>query len=260
MQADQRVKSFIDRILRLKEEQDTLADDIREVYAEAKGEGYDKTAMGALVAHLRKIEKKGADAVSEADSVFAIYLEAYERATGTPIATHTHEEFPPHDPETGELTDSQEHETEVTRSRPEAVANSAADIDTPATGNDFADDVGATASSTNSNGLAGPACAHDDEAANTKPAPNANSSEPLRSDKAETLPSSREVSATNPDLRPRSQAAASPASDAAPSEAGATTAAASRSSSMTAREIDATIPAFLRRTEGAYPKREVEGV
>lgn len=89
--ADARVRSFIDRILRLKEEQDTLSDDIREVYAEAKGEGYDKTAMGGLVSHLRKIEKKGADAVTEAESIFALYLDAYERASGTAVATHAHE-------------------------------------------------------------------------------------------------------------------------------------------------------------------------
>lgn len=91
--ADARLRSFIDRVLRLKEEQDALADDIREVYAEAKGEGYDKTAMGALVSHLRKIEKKGADAVGEAETIFDLYLDAYRRASGTDVATraHTHE-------------------------------------------------------------------------------------------------------------------------------------------------------------------------
>jgi uncharacterized protein (UPF0335 family) len=90
MSADLRLKGFIDRVLRLKEEQDTLADDIREVYAEAKGEGYDKTAMGDLVSHLRKVEKKGADAVAEKQTVFDLYLDAYHRASGTPIATHAH--------------------------------------------------------------------------------------------------------------------------------------------------------------------------
>jgi len=90
MSADLRLKGFIDRVLRMKEEQDTLAADIREVYAEAKGEGYDKTAMGELVSHLRKVEKKGADAVAEKQSVFDLYLDAYERASGTRLATHTH--------------------------------------------------------------------------------------------------------------------------------------------------------------------------
>ena len=111
MTADALLKSFIDRVLRLKEEQDALADDIREVYAEAKGEGYDKTAMGALVSHLRKVEKKGADAVGEAETIFNLYLDAYQRAvseprTGTPMrAREIIEEF---DAETGEITDNQD--------------------------------------------------------------------------------------------------------------------------------------------------------
>jgi len=87
MSADAIVKSFIDRILRLKEEQDELTVDIREVYAEAKGNGYDKTAMGEVVAYLRKIEKKGKDAVSERTAIFDLYLAAYER----PSHTHARE-------------------------------------------------------------------------------------------------------------------------------------------------------------------------
>lgn len=101
MTADKQLKAYIDRVLRLKEEQDTLSDDIREVYAEAKGEGYDKTIMGKLVAHLRKVAKSGADAVDEAESIFDTYLSAYHRASGTLVATHTHEED--YDRETGEV-------------------------------------------------------------------------------------------------------------------------------------------------------------
>jgi uncharacterized protein (UPF0335 family) len=103
-----RLRSFIDRVLRLKEEQDALAADIREVYAEAKGEGYDKTAMGELVAYLRKVEKKGADAVAEKSAIFDLYKDAYESAVGTPIATHVHarEAVPDHDAETGEIRDA----------------------------------------------------------------------------------------------------------------------------------------------------------
>lgn len=87
--SNQRLKSFIDRILRLKEEEDALKDDIREVYAELKGEGHDKTAIGQVVAHLRKVAKKGRDEVESATSMFELYLDAYEN--GTVLATHTHE-------------------------------------------------------------------------------------------------------------------------------------------------------------------------
>jgi uncharacterized protein (UPF0335 family) len=101
MTADKKLKAYIDRVLRLKEEQDTLGDDIREVYAEAKGEGYDKTVMGKLVAHLRKVQKAGESVVSEQEMVFDTYLSAYYRASGTAVATHTHEEN--YDRETGEV-------------------------------------------------------------------------------------------------------------------------------------------------------------
>ncbi|TBB27308.1 DUF2312 domain-containing protein [Rhizobium ruizarguesonis] len=103
MTADKQLKAYIDRVLRLKEEQDTIGDDIREIYAEAKAEGYDKTIMGKLVAHLRRELKQGAGAVAEAESIFDTYLNAYQRASGTPVATHTHEEK--FDPITGEFLD-----------------------------------------------------------------------------------------------------------------------------------------------------------
>ncbi|KAB0573400.1 DUF2312 domain-containing protein [Brucella pituitosa] len=85
-----RLKSFIDRVLRLKEEEDTIKADIREVYAEMKGEGYDKTAAGQLVAYLRKVEKKGREEIEAANTIFDLYLNEYEN--GTALATHTHEQ------------------------------------------------------------------------------------------------------------------------------------------------------------------------
>lgn len=122
MTADAQLKAFIDRVLRLKEEQDTLSADIREVYAEAKMSGYDKTVMGKLVAYLRKIEKAGPDAAEEAEAVFDTYLTAYQRASGTQIAiAHTHEEF---DRETGEILHNETHERPSTNDKasPEAAS------------------------------------------------------------------------------------------------------------------------------------------
>jgi len=91
--SNSRLKSFIDRVLRLKEEEDTIKADIREVYAEMKGEGYDKTAAGQLVAYLRKVEKKGREEIEAANTVFDLYLNEYEN--GTALATHTHEQKSP---------------------------------------------------------------------------------------------------------------------------------------------------------------------
>ena len=53
--AAQRLRAFIERIERLEEEKAALAADIREVYAEAKGEGFDAKTMRQVV-RLRKLE------------------------------------------------------------------------------------------------------------------------------------------------------------------------------------------------------------
>ncbi len=89
--SNSRLKSFIDRVLRLKEEEDAIKADIREVYAEMKGEGFDKTVAGQLVAHLRKVEKKGRDEVDNANAIFDLYLNEYENGTSLATRAHTHE-------------------------------------------------------------------------------------------------------------------------------------------------------------------------
>lgn len=82
---DAELASFVDRILRLLAEKDDLLGDIKDVYAEAKGRGYDKTALGALITYLRK-RSKDAAGEDERAAIFDLYLTAYERAS----RTHTH--------------------------------------------------------------------------------------------------------------------------------------------------------------------------
>jgi uncharacterized protein (UPF0335 family) len=71
--ADQ-LRLFIERIERLEEEKKGMSDDIREVYSEAKGQGYDAKAMRAVI-KLRKMEK---DARDEAEYL----LDTYKAALG----------------------------------------------------------------------------------------------------------------------------------------------------------------------------------
>ena len=71
--ADQ-LRLFIERIERLEEEKKGVADDIKDVYAEAKANGYDTKTMRAVV-RLRKMEKHARD---EADAL----LETYRNALG----------------------------------------------------------------------------------------------------------------------------------------------------------------------------------
>jgi uncharacterized protein (UPF0335 family) len=70
--AGDRLKSFIERIERLEEEKKALANDIKEVYAEAKGTGFDTKIMRQLI-RLRKMDK---DDLDEQESLIDIYKRA----------------------------------------------------------------------------------------------------------------------------------------------------------------------------------------
>ena len=88
--ADDQIKAFVDRIIRLREEAANIKADIRAVYAEAKGNGLDKTILGKVVSHVEKMASN-ANGVMEAEALFELYLVAYQSASGTDRATHMHE-------------------------------------------------------------------------------------------------------------------------------------------------------------------------
>jgi uncharacterized protein (UPF0335 family) len=66
------LKSFIERIERLEEEKKAIADDIKEVYAEAKGEGYDVKIMRKVVSIRRQDHNKR----REEEEILDLYLSA----------------------------------------------------------------------------------------------------------------------------------------------------------------------------------------
>ena len=70
----EQLRLFIERIERLEEEKKGIADDIRDVYLEAKSQGFDSKTMRSIV-KLRKMEK---DARDEMDAL----LETYRNALG----------------------------------------------------------------------------------------------------------------------------------------------------------------------------------
>ena len=72
--AGERLKSFIERVERLEEEKRALAEDIKEVYAEAKGVGFDVKIMRQIV----KIRKMDQDELDEQETL----LDVYKRALG----------------------------------------------------------------------------------------------------------------------------------------------------------------------------------
>lgn len=72
--AGDRLKSFIERIERLEEEKRALQEDIKEVYAEAKGTGFDTKIMRQII----KIRRMDKDDLDEQETL----LDIYKRALG----------------------------------------------------------------------------------------------------------------------------------------------------------------------------------
>ena len=71
VQGDQ-LKSIVERIERLEEEKKTISDDIKEVYAEAKGNGYDVKIIRKVIA----IRKRDANERAEEEAILDLYLQA----------------------------------------------------------------------------------------------------------------------------------------------------------------------------------------
>ena len=68
----QRLKAFIERIERLEEEKAALAEDIKDIFAEAKGTGFDVKIMRKVI-RLRKMETEKRN---EEDQLLELYKAA----------------------------------------------------------------------------------------------------------------------------------------------------------------------------------------
>lgn len=66
------LRSFIERYERLEEEKKTIADDQKEVMAEAKGSGFDTKAMRTII----KMRKKEAHERQEEEAMVQLYADA----------------------------------------------------------------------------------------------------------------------------------------------------------------------------------------
>lgn len=69
--ADQ-LRAFVERIERLEEEKKCISDDIRDVYAEAKGNGFDTTILRRVVS----LRKKQPHQREEEETILDLYLHA----------------------------------------------------------------------------------------------------------------------------------------------------------------------------------------
>lgn len=68
--AAERLRTIIERIERLEEEKTGITGDIKEVYSEAKGEGYDAKIIKMIVA----IRKKDKAQIQEERAILDLYL------------------------------------------------------------------------------------------------------------------------------------------------------------------------------------------
>ena len=66
------LRSIIERIERLEEEKKTIADDIRDVYAEAKGNGFDVKALRQII----RLRKQDENERAEAEAILDTYMAA----------------------------------------------------------------------------------------------------------------------------------------------------------------------------------------
>lgn len=83
------LRSFVERIRRLRDEIKNLNADISDIYKEAHAMGFDKKALRATVGRAEKVESDPSGQ-AERDEIEAIYWEAYQ--FGTPSATRARTE------------------------------------------------------------------------------------------------------------------------------------------------------------------------
>lgn len=70
--ARDQLRAFIERIERLEEEKKAISDDIKEVYAEAKGSGFDAKVMRQIV----RIRKQDRNERAEQEAILDLYMHA----------------------------------------------------------------------------------------------------------------------------------------------------------------------------------------
>jgi uncharacterized protein (UPF0335 family) len=70
--AKDQLKAFVERVERLEEEKKAIADDIRDVYAEAKVNGFDVKALRSVV----RLRKRDANERKEEEAILETYLHA----------------------------------------------------------------------------------------------------------------------------------------------------------------------------------------
>ncbi len=81
MTTNNQIKSIVERIEQLEDEKALIAQDIKEVYLEAKGNGFDPKIIKKIVA----LRKQDAQKLKEEQALIATYMDALGMLADTPL-------------------------------------------------------------------------------------------------------------------------------------------------------------------------------
>ncbi|MGJ8527992.1 DUF2312 domain-containing protein [Maritalea sp.] len=79
--AREQLRAFVERIERLEEEKKSISEDIRDVYAEAKGNGYDVKVLREVV----KLRKQESHERQEHEAILDLYKHALGMIPSAPV-------------------------------------------------------------------------------------------------------------------------------------------------------------------------------
>jgi uncharacterized protein (UPF0335 family) len=97
--ASEQLRLFLERIERLEEEKKGIADDIKDVYSEAKSQGFDTPTMRAII----KLRKLDPESRREQEALLDTYKAALGMLDGTPLGKWAVERITKNDPKPAEL-------------------------------------------------------------------------------------------------------------------------------------------------------------
>lgn len=81
MVTNNQIKAIVERIEKLEEEKSAIADDIKEVYVEAKGNGFDPKIIKKIIS----LRKQDAAKRAEEQALLAVYMDALGMLADTPL-------------------------------------------------------------------------------------------------------------------------------------------------------------------------------
>ncbi len=81
MSTNNQIKALVERIEKLEEEKAAIAQDIKDVFAEAKGNGFDTKILKQVIA----LRKKDASKRAEEQALLSVYMDALGMLADTPL-------------------------------------------------------------------------------------------------------------------------------------------------------------------------------